>query len=148
MPKNGTLNMVPYNEDAHAFVQQYAQSHEFFASEEVCDAYKAAGLPVPPDKGWRDRWGSVMSRAAKANIVKKVGKAAPKSGSTHMTSTVQWMSLTYKGERTLIQTGSDRIEELRKAWITRGITDMRDLLWRAYEFGFDQGAQGKEKLKQ
>lgn len=130
------------------FVKEYATTHEFFASAEVCDAYKAAGLPEPDGgKGWRDKWGVVMTRSATAGYVKKAGKAAPPGGSTHMASTVLWMSNLYKGDRTVIETGSDRIEELRKMWVGRKVTDLRTLLWYAYEFGFDQGVSGKQKLK-
>jgi hypothetical protein len=141
------LAIEPYMDAAHDFVRTYAATHEYFRSEEVCDAYKAAGLPTPPDKGWRDRWGTVMTRAKNSGFIKKAGKAAPMSGSTHMASTALWMSNLFKGERTVTETGSDRIEGLRKAWVERRVTDLRQLLWQAYEFGYDQGAAGREKVK-
>jgi hypothetical protein len=144
---NPALTLDEAKDIAHKFVRGYAEDHELFSSEAVCDAYKAAGLPVPPDKGWRDRWGAVMSRAAKANIIEKVGKITPTSGSTHMNSTVQWRSRVYKGEYTAIETGKDRIEDLRRSWINRDIKDIRALLWQAYEFGYAQASAGKEKLK-
>jgi hypothetical protein len=142
------LRLLEAVDQAHDFVRQYATQHEFFVSDEVCQAYRAAGLPDPPgDKGWRDKWGGVMTRAAKAGYIKKGGKAVPGTGATHMASTALWLSHLYKGERTMVETGADRIEELRKLWVTRKATDLRALLWQAYEFGYDQGAQGKEKLK-
>jgi hypothetical protein len=141
------LAIESYMDAAHKFVREYATAHEYFRSEEVCDAYKSAGLPTPPDKGWRDRWGTVMTRAKNAGIIKKAGKAPPISGSTHMASTALWMSNLYTGDRAVLETGAGRIAELRKAWIERKITDMTQLLWQAYEFGYDQGASGREKVK-
>jgi hypothetical protein len=139
--------LKPYMEDARAFVQQYAKDHEYFGAEEVCDAYKAAGLPLPPDKGWRDRWGSVMAHARNKGWIKKAGNVVPKSGATHMASTALWLSNLYKGERTLIIADVDHLNQLKAAWMTREITDIRVLLQKAYEFGFNQGAAGKAKIK-
>lgn len=134
-------------EDAAAvFVRRYALEHEFFNSEAVLDAYKKAGLPIPPDKGWRDKWGGVMIRAAKSGYIVKAGKSAPSSGSTHMSSTVLWQSRIFEGERTMVETGKDYLEQLRTAWVLRSVTDLRELLWKAYEFGYSQGAADKAKL--
>jgi hypothetical protein len=139
--------LEPYYKAAMQFVQAYCVGHEYFGAEEVCDAYKAAGLPVPPDKGWRDRWGAVMSLAARKGWVKKAGKVVPKSGATHMASTALWMSNLFKGERTLVIADVDFLNQLKAAWMTRDITDIRVLIQRAYEFGFDQGAAGRAKIK-
>ena len=124
------------------FVRQFSLEAEFFTSSEVCDAYKAAGLPDPEGgKGWRDKWGGVMTRSAKANYIAKAGKAAPGSA-THMTSTVLWQSRLFKGERTVVETGKDQLEALRKGWVLNEFKDLRALLWKAYEIGFDQGRTG------
>jgi hypothetical protein len=131
------------------FVREYALSHEFFGSEEVCNAYKAAGLPEPEGgKGWRDKWGGVMTRSKVAGYIQKAGKFVPTSGATHMASTALWQSKVFKGERTAVETGKDEIERLYQQWATRKFNGtLRDLLWHAYEFGFDQAATGREKLK-
>jgi len=134
-------------EAAVGFVRAYATTHEFFGSEEVCDAFKKRGGPDPDTgKGWRDLWGPVMRQAAQEGVITKAGKTVPRSGSTHMASTVLWRSNLYKGHASLTVTGQNYIEELRKAWVLRRVTDIRQLLWKAYEYGFDQGVAGKQKL--
>lgn len=139
--------LEPYYQAACKFVHDYSVNHEYFGSEEVLDAYKQAGLPVPADKGWRDRWGSVMTYAAKKGWVKKAGKHVPSSGATHMTSTALWMSNLFKGERTMQMADTNVLQDLRRQWMTREITDISKLIEKAYEFGFDQGAQGRSKIK-
>lgn len=130
---------------AVGFVGQFAIEVEFFTSSEVCDAYKAAGLPDPEGgKGWRDKWGGVMTRSAKEGYITKAGKAAPGSA-THMASTVLWQSNLFKGERTIVETGKDQLEALRKGWVLNEFKDLRTLLWKAYEIGFDQGTSGRKK---
>jgi hypothetical protein len=131
------------------FIGEYAREHERFGSEEVCNAYKAAGLPEPEGgKGWRDKWGGVMTRAMHRGFIKKGGMFVPTSGATHMTATREWVSNLYKGERTVIETGSDELERLYVAWTQRKFNGtLRDLLLKAYDHGFNQALAGKERLK-
>lgn len=138
---------IKLDQVVHDFVKQWCTDHEYFLSEEMLTAYKKAGLPTPEgDKGWRDKWGGVITRSQRAGFIKKVGKAAPASRATHMSSTALWMSMLYQGERTVIETGASRIDELRMLWVDKKITNLRQLLWEAYEFGYDQGASKKAKL--
>lgn len=137
--------------EAVAFVGEYAKTHAFFTSDEVCQEYKAAGLPAPDDpKGWRDKWAVVMRYAVQAGFIKKAGKAIPTNRVSHMNSTVLWQSCSFvpkKGEAyPMMETGAEAIERLRKAWVTKTHKgDLRALLWKAYEIGFDQAVSQRPK---
>jgi hypothetical protein len=143
MAKVADPEIQSYIDKGVEYVKRHAQVYEYFSAEEVCDSYKMAGLPVPPDKGWRDRWGTVMSTAARKGYIKKAGKVVPKSGATHMTSTALWLSNLYKGERTLVMADVDFLKQLKAQWMTREITDIAKLIEKAYDFGFDQGVKAK-----
>jgi len=139
-----TLSVASPIGEAMAFVRDYGKTHEYFVSDEVCQAYKDAGLPEPAGgKGWRDKWGGVMMRCVNAGFIRAVGRTVSATRTTHRPFVPLYMSMTFQGERTLMETGHTKIEALRKKWVLRQVKDIRELLWEMYDFAYEQAVSAK-----
>lgn len=77
-------------DQATEFVRQYALDHHEFMCEAARRFAEARGIAPPPDKR---AWGSVMTRAARAGYVRKIGFACATDPKVHMNPAGLWKSL-------------------------------------------------------
>lgn len=78
---------------AFGWVKTYALAHREFISEDCTAAAEAAGIPVPPDTR---AWGVPFARAARQNIIRRIGYGV--SRRRHLSPTPLWQSQTYRGK--------------------------------------------------
>lgn len=79
---------------AFQWVLTYALAHREFVSEDCTAAAMEVGIPKPPD----DRaWGAPFARAARQNIIKRIGYGVSKR--RHLSPTPLWQSQTYRGKK-------------------------------------------------
>lgn len=120
------------------FMYEYCKSHEYFTSEEALREFMT--LDWPAERPWRDLWGAVFTNCVRAGYIKKAGRAIPTSRVSHAVTTSLWMSQIYSGPRTITDSGLETVKALRKQWVLKKVTSMEQLLLRAYEVGFENGA--------
>jgi hypothetical protein len=73
---------------AYTWLIGYAKTHPSFISEDVGDAYEAAGLPAPPT---RRAWGSLYTKAAREGYITQDGMG--RSRMRHASICPRWRSL-------------------------------------------------------
>lgn len=80
---------------AYDILLRYAEKHEVFMAEDVREFARVVdGFEDPPDGR---AWGSVVMRAAKAGIIKRIGYAPMKSPNCHANPKSVWRSLVFRG---------------------------------------------------
>ncbi len=78
-----------WSDQAYEFLFQFVATHRKpFMTEDVRQAATLAGFAPPPDAR---AWGLVVTRAARANLIKRVGFGPRKSAGTHMGPTSIWV---------------------------------------------------------
>lgn len=79
-----------WKHQAYTFLIAYAKTHAEFISEDVGDAYEAAGLPMPPT---RRAFGALYVKAAREGFIKQCGLG--RSRLRHASVCLRWRSLVY-----------------------------------------------------
>jgi len=80
-----------WTDRAYVFLVDYVAANRgrAFMAEDVRASAEAEGLPPPPDNR---AWGSVVSRAARLRIIKRIGYGAQKSVTCHCSPKSIWVS--------------------------------------------------------
>jgi len=76
-----------WSEHAYSMLLQYLRETRMFMTEDVRAYAQSRGLPSPPDGR---AWGGVITRAAKANLIERIGFAPMKSPNCHMNPKSVW----------------------------------------------------------
>lgn len=76
---------------AYTWLIGYAKTHHQFISEDVGDAYEAAGLPAPPT---RRAWGALYQKAAREGYIVQDGMG--RSRMRHASICPRWRSLVFR----------------------------------------------------
>jgi len=80
-----------WSDRAHGFLVDYVAANRgrAFMAEDIRASAESEGLPPPPDNR---AWGSVVSRAVRASIIKRMGYGAQKSVTCHCSPKSIWVA--------------------------------------------------------
>lgn len=134
--------------EALNFIREYARDNLYFSGGSVLEAWRETDNQVAHNR-WRNKWGAVISEAAKMGIMHKVGRMRATSKQSHTLTLVRWKSRIYMGKEVKEATDAQYLTDLRTD-VHFGKMNLEDALLKAYEHGFEGGVNfdlGLKKLE-